>query len=164
MTIKFNADEVFHIAEQIEDNGAAFYRKAAELNADAGDVQFLNDLAAMEDEHKAIFKEMHQQVSEAEKESTAYDPYGEAMQYLATLADTHGGEGSPDAAAALTGDESMEDILKKGMELERKSILFYMGMKELVAEEHGRDKLDQIIGEEKKHLMTLSKELQDRKA
>ncbi len=33
MPQRFNADEIFEIAEQIERNGAAFYRRAAEGRA-----------------------------------------------------------------------------------------------------------------------------------
>ena len=58
MAYDFNANEVFEMAIRIEENGAAFYRKAAELQSDESNQDFLRKLAAMEDAHKVSFNEM----------------------------------------------------------------------------------------------------------
>ena len=47
MSLDFNADEVFEIAEQIERNGSEFYRKAAENMSNPKAKEFLNHLAEM---------------------------------------------------------------------------------------------------------------------
>ena len=60
MMLEFNADEIFEMAVRIEENGAAFYRKAGELQADAETKKFLQGLAAMEDQHKKTFTEIKQ--------------------------------------------------------------------------------------------------------
>jgi len=159
MGIKFNADEVLKIAEQIERNGAAFYRRAAELHPDEKNKEFLEGLAVMEDEHEKIFAGMREGLSTDEQESTAYDPLDQSIAYLETLGDLHGGEGAPDATAALTGSESMEDILRIAIELEKKSILFYLGVKDMVPAKLGKDSIDTIIDEEKSHVVLLSKKL-----
>jgi len=52
MGYDFNADEIFEMAEQIERNGASFYRKSAESIDDPAEKKLLLDLAAMEDEHE----------------------------------------------------------------------------------------------------------------
>ncbi|MFH0952822.1 MAG: ferritin family protein [Verrucomicrobiota bacterium] len=159
MALTFSANEVFEIAEQIERNGAAFYRKAADLHPTQHNKNFLLKLAAMEDDHLKIFQAMRKALSAAEREPTSYDPMDESLMYLQTMANMHGGEGSPDVSAKLTGKESMRDILWIAMRLETKSILFYLGMKDMVPEKLGRDKLDVIIKEEKSHIVVLSKEL-----
>ena len=105
----FSAKDVFEVAVQIEKNGAAFYRKAAELQSDAENKEFLNKLAVMEDGHESTFVEMQKQLTEAEKSSTVFDPNDESSLYLRAMADSHGGEGSPSAANALSGKESMDD-------------------------------------------------------
>ena len=51
MSITFNADEIFEMAEQIERNGAKFYREAAENASDADVKEMLLSMAAMEDGH-----------------------------------------------------------------------------------------------------------------
>ena len=81
--------------------------------------------------------------------------------YLAVMANTHGGEGDPQITETLTGKESLEDILEIAMNLEKKSILFYLGLKDLVSKKRGKDKVDAIIDEEKKHIVQLSEVLQN---
>ena len=156
MTYDFNANEVFKVAIRIEENGAQFYRKAAEFQSDEENRKALEKLAAMEDTHKATFERMKQDLSAAEKTSTVFDPNNEASQYLAAMADTHGGEGSPAAADRLTGKESIGDIVDIALDLEKESILFYLGLKELVPPQYGQDRLDKIIEEERRHIVQLN--------
>lgn len=155
----FNADEVFAVAERIEENGAAFYRKAAELHSDAEGTKFLLRFAEMEDDHKATFSAMRRELPESMGEETAFDPYMEANLYLHSMADFHGGEGSRSAADSLTGKESMQEVLKTAIGLEEKSIVFYIGIRDMVPANLGRDKIELIISEEKKHMATLAGEL-----
>ena len=68
-------------------------------------------------------------------------------------------EGAPSAAAALTGRESISDVLSTAIELEKKSILFYVGLKALVPESLGADKVEAIIKEEAGHVALLSSKL-----
>lgn len=156
MMYDFNAAEVFKMAVRIEEGGAAFYRKAAQLQTDEANKKFLEKMAAMEDTHKSSFLKMSADVTEAEKTEQVFDPNGEAEMYLAAMADTHGGEGSPTAADALTGKESMEEIIKTAIGLEKESILFYLGVKDMVPPKFGQSKVDAIIEEERKHVIQLS--------
>ncbi len=155
MAVRFNAEEVLNMGIKIEENGAAFYRKAASTQSDEGNRKFLENLAGMEDEHKRTFTGMKESITPGDKEEKSYDPYDEISLYLDAMADAHGGEGSPDVAASLTGDETMKDIVNIALDLEKKSILYYVGMKERVPQRLGRDKIDSIIGEERKHVAQL---------
>ena len=120
----FNADEVFEMAIRIENNGAAFYRKAAGLQTDPENQKFLEGLADMEDQHRTIFTEMRTTLIEKDKGPKVFDPYDEVSQYLAAMADTMGGEGKPSVADAFTGDETLEEILLIAVGLEKDSILW----------------------------------------
>ncbi len=62
--ITFSADEIFEIAEQIERNGANFYRKAAE-SAEGDNRNLLLRLAKMEDDHEKIFATMRAEFAKA---------------------------------------------------------------------------------------------------
>jgi rubrerythrin len=115
----------------------------------------------MEDEHRSTFAAMRSELSGRMKEDTAYDPYLEAGMYLTAMADTHGGEGAPTAAAALTGDESLADILRTAVQLEERSIVFYLGIRDMVPEKLGKDKIDAIIAEEKNHIVVLAAKLRE---
>ncbi len=151
----FNAAEVFDMAVKIEENGAAFYRRAAELQPKEEDKKFLKTLAGMEDRHKETFEEMKNLLSEGEKGETVFDPGEEQILYLNAMADAHGGEGNPEVAAGLTGKETMAQIIKTAIGLEKESILFYIGLKDLVPAKLGREKIDEIIKEETLHVAQL---------
>lgn len=156
MAYDFNAADAFEMAIQIEKNGAAFYRKAASLQEDEVNIKFLETIARMEDRHQAGFEEMKRTLSDMEKTQTVFDPKEEMALYLKSMSDSHGGEGNPYAAAQLTGDESMAQIITTAISLEKESILFYVGLKDLVPPKLGREKIDDIIDEEKKHISQLS--------
>lgn len=153
MSYDFNADEIFEIAEQIERNGAKFYRKSAESVADADKKKFLIHLAEMEDEHEQTFKSLRVDLSENEKVITTFDPEGEAEYYLRSLADTRVFyEKEIDAT-------SLKEIFKSAITAEKDSIVFYLGMKDIVPAHMGKEKLDDIIKEEMSHISLLSREL-----
>jgi rubrerythrin len=154
MVIGFNADEVFEMAIRIEENGAAFYRKAAGLQSDAENREFLEKLAVMEDGHKATFIEIRKTLTDKEKGGKVFDPQNEL--YLAAMVDTHGGEGSPSAADSLTGTETMEELLTTAIGLEKESVLFYLGIKDIVSPEYGLERIDDIIREERGHIAQLN--------
>jgi len=156
MGIRFNADEVLEMAIKIERNGAAFYRKAASQHPGEESMAMLEKLAAMEDEHEKTFLELRAQLTEQERKEQVYDPDGEVSLYLEALSDSHGGEGSPSAADALTGEESLAEIITIALGLEEKSILYYLGLRDFVPETLGRNKVDKVIAEERKHLTQLS--------
>ena len=153
MSYDFNADEIFEMAEQIERNGASFYRKSAESIDDSAGKKLLLDFAAMEDEHEKTFAELRAGLSEKEKTATAFDPEGEAALYLRALADTRV------FFEKKIDTSSMEEILKEAILAEKDSIVFYLGMKEMVPENFGKTKIDAIIKEEMTHIKLLSGKL-----
>jgi len=162
MSIRFNADEIFEMAEQIERNGAKFYRRAAEGAKAPKSRQLLLDLAAMEDDHERIFAAMRADMLKEGQMATvdpAFDPEGLAALYLRAMADGHVFNMRVDPSERLTGKETMEYILQTAIGLEKDSIVFYLGMKEMVPERLGKGKVDDIIKEEMSHITLLSKGL-----
>jgi len=160
VSIPFNADEVFEMAEEIEGNGAKFYRKAAEAAKDATVKDELLKLAEMEDEHERTFAAMRKELSAEDMTPTAFDPEGEAALYLRAFADGHVFDPKADPSDKLTGGESPADIYATALGLEKDSIVFYLGMKEMVPERLGKDKLDRIVREEMSHIVILNKRLE----
>jgi rubrerythrin len=164
MTIVFNADEIFEMAIRMENNAADFYRKAASLQSDTKNQKFLEGLANMEKQHQKIFSEMRTTLTEKEKDPKVFDPYDEVSQYLAAMVDTMGGEGSPSVADSLTGNETLEEILRTAVGLEKDTILFYLGIKDLIPLQSGQNRIDEIIREERRHVIQLSNVLKKLKA
>jgi len=160
VSIHFNADEIFRMAEQIERNGRDFYARAANRTAESGPAQFLLGLAAMEAEHEKIFAGMRAGLSEQERKATVPDPDDQALAYLRAWADGHVFDLRSRPAEKLTGKEKVEDILRIAIGLEKDSIVFYLGMKDAVPERLGRSKIDPIIKEEMSHMSSLSRTLE----
>ena len=161
--IKYSADDIFEMAVRSERNVAAYYRKAAQLHSDQSETEFLVKLAEMEDEHERTFRSLRGELTARERMPTALDPYDQNSLYLSAMADKHIAEGSPTLADKLTGRETMVEILTAARDLEKESILFYVGMKNMVPEDFGKQRIEQIIEEEKGHYVTLTKELSNLK-
>ena len=159
MGITFNANEVFEMAEEIERNGAKFYRQAAENTKDKETRQMLLDMAAMEDGHLKTFEEMRKQLSGQEKGWTIFDPDNQSALYLQAMAGAYGYEGKITPSKELTGNETPREIFEIALNSENESVVYYLGLKELVSVKVGKDKVEAIIMEELSHITTLLKQL-----
>jgi rubrerythrin len=157
MSITLNADEVFEVAEQIERNGAKFYRAAAEKFSVAR--QVLLELASQEDEHLKTFQDMREQLTSKEQQPDVFDPEGQAQMYLQVMADGHIFDIKADPAEKLSGMQEPEDVLRMALGIERDSIAYYVGLKEYVPARAGKDKVENIIKEEMKHITVLNEKL-----
>ena len=159
MSFEFNADEILEMAEHIERNGARFYRKAAALVKDATISKLLQDLAVWEVEHERAFATMRAALVHQEREAKVFDPEHETSMYLRAMADGHVFDAKVDPADTLTGKESAEDILRMAIGQEKDSILFYTGLKEMISQTAGRERIEAIIKEEMGHIGFLNREI-----
>lgn len=163
MGFEFNADEIFQMAEQIEMNGESFYREMSEAISESSTQQVLLDLAGMENEHRKVFARMRADLSDKEKEATFFDLEAESALYLRSLADlrvfTEKARAAFEIPAGLEEKEKMTKILLAAVEREKESIVFYTGMKDLVPQRLGRERVDAIIKEEMKHVTLLTSRL-----
>ncbi len=162
MGVTLNADEIFEIAEQIEKNGAKFYRAAAKKFSIVR--QLFLGLAAMEDEHLKVFQDMRAQLTSKEQQPDVFDPDGQAQMYLRVMADGHIFDIKADPAEKLSGIKNPHGVLKMALGIERDSIAYYMGLKEYVPTRAGKDKVEDIIKEEMKHIIVLSEKMADLKS
>lgn len=159
MIYGFNADEVFQIAIDIEENGKRFYEKAMDI-VDNPDVKaVLGSLAKDEAEHLKRFTELKAQLPKTATEDTVWDPEHEMNQYLQMMADIHVFRSDLDVEKKLSQAKNPEDILKLGIQFEKDSIVFFVTMQDSTEEKKGREFIGQLIDEEKEHLKKLSLEL-----
>ena len=75
--------------------------------------------------------------------------------YLKALADRRVFDVTADPSEKLTGSESLEEVLEIALEAERNSIIFYLGIKNMVSEDLGQANIDAIISEEMSHITLL---------
>ena len=160
MNISFNVDEIFEMAEEIERNGAKFYRKAAKNTSDGKTKKMLLGLAVMEDGHEMTFATMREELTTQDKEPTVYDPDNQAAMYLRMMADSRGCEGKKSPTEEITGNEPIKKILELALNSEKDSVVFYMNMRGFIKSEAGKDKVKAIIDEEISHINLLNEKLQ----
>ncbi len=159
MIYGFNANEIFQIAIDIEENGKRFYEKAIDL-VDNPDVKaLLASLAQEEVEHLKRFAELKAQLPKAAAEDTIWDPEHEMNQYLQMMADMNVFRSNLDLVEVLSSVKNLEDVLRLGIQFEKDSIVFYITIQDATEEKKGREFIGQLVNEEKKHLMRLSLEL-----
>jgi rubrerythrin len=153
MSFVFSADEIFEMALKIEKNGEKFYRDSAAGIADPEAIQLLLKLADMEVDHQRIFTGMKTTLSPADKKAMTFDPDNEAGLYLASLANTK-------VFFEKDIDTSgLEEIFTAALAAEKDSIAFYLGMKGLVPAGSSREKIEEIIREEMRHIRILGEQL-----
>jgi rubrerythrin len=157
MTVSFTASEILEIAEQIERNGSKFYRDAATASTDKSFRRFFLQLAEIEDNHEKIFADMRKGLADETDEVKIFDPNDEMVYYLKAMAKSAGWEGKKSPDIEFSGREKPEQVIKKAIEAERASIDYYLGIKEFVASQANKDKVDAIIKEEMGHIVTLQK-------
>lgn len=148
----FAANDILQFAIGMEENGATFYRKAAE-QAEKSDVKklFLH-LAAEEEEHQKMFEKFLAQSGE-------YEPIEQYPgEYLAYLHDYINGKAT---SVFFTEDSNslkaldVASALDFAMKSEMASILYYTELKQFV-NEHDQKTIEAIIAEERKHVSQLS--------
>jgi rubrerythrin len=155
MSNRFNADEIFKMAIELERQGVLFYSEASRIFDDPQLKNMLEGLASMEAEHERVFSSMRDRLVGQEFYSDVFDPDNLSVSYLQAM--TH--RVVFDTEYTFSGSETISEILKKGIEAEKNSIVFYAGIKNIVPEKLGRDKVEKIIQEEMEHVVILNDKL-----
>lgn len=154
VALTLNSLEVFEIAEKIERNGVTFYRRAAAIYDNSDVSQLFIKLAEWEAEHEKTFAQIKQKMFGTNTAPMSFRP-GETRpdpKLMAGLA-IFGIRAEP--TEELNGRESQDDILRKAVEKEKDSIVFYNGLKDFLLNAADQDSIDRIIIEEMKHIRIL---------
>ena len=147
----FDVTEIYQFAVQIEENGEKFYRAMVE-KFDAPKVKELFGFLADEEvRHEKVFKEMLANIEE-------YNPQesypGEYFDYLHAYADNlvFTLDKIDDGINSVTTvDEALQFAIGKELD----TILYYHEMRNVVPE-HQQKLVDDIINEERKHVVKLT--------
>jgi rubrerythrin len=159
MEQKLNAYQVLNLAQSIEENAVGFYEQTAELYKSDEIGAMLSKLAEMEREHKRKYAAMQASLGNLHEQQSDDNFLNNMDLYLKAVFDSQSLEGSHFAGVLLRGDENREEILMIAMDLEKETILFYLGLRDLVPGEKDKQTVDSIIDEEKSHIVVLAGEL-----
>ena len=146
----YSGGEVLFIATQIEQNGAAAYRRLAQANP--GFAALFERLAKDEDEHLRTFARM---MDDAGQSGVLHDD--EATQaYLSRLAGDYVFPADADPLAPFVAAASVREVLDIAIGLERNSVALYEAMSKAVARDAERELIARIIAEEQDHIASLT--------
>lgn len=159
MGISFNADEVFRIGMDVEQNGQAFYEAAAEACPGDASRSMLTFLRDQEAEHYRVFSEMRDRLPPEAKSEAVYDPDGEMAAYLHAVAESRVFTNPEQAQAIARECKKAADVLKIALQFEKDSVLMFQALKEMTREDWGKDKIDGLIRAEKGHIRQIHRAL-----
>ncbi len=141
------------LAAETERQGARFYSKMAKKFADEGDIaKAFEQLAADEVVHEKKFTDLLQGAPEDPITSHQFD----RDQYLRAVAISEFIKA--EHFADMDKIETVQEALNHAIGLEKSTLVFYYGLKDEVGDHDG---LNAIIKEEKAHIVTLSKRLEE---
>ena len=158
----FNATEVFRIATEIKDRCIAFYQEAQGVIQDSAVRSLFESLVREETEHKAKIESLRAKIPAGAWTPSVSDPEQELDLYIKMMADQHVLNPARDLDARLAEVKTTQDALKLALQLEKDSVIFFLGMQEATCEGKDRDLLSLLIKEEQDHVRRLS--LQARKS
>jgi rubrerythrin len=144
--------DVVAIAEALEASAAEVYRQAAAGTTEQRVRDTLLGLAEMEEEHGRAFRELRGQLASPDLQTPVRSQAADLLDAWV------GGEVFPPAVEQPAGARQGHGVaswLRTAVGMEKESIAFYSGLREMV-EEGQRPVVDQIIGEELYHLASLS--------
>lgn len=159
MSISFNADEVFEMGMDVERNGEAYYRKAAEKMDDPDVKEVMTFLADEENKHYKTFQELRDSLPAKSTTPSTQDPEDQESLYLDALVKSRLFNNQKEAERIAESVKGKVEALKTALTFEKDTILFFMHMKDMTREDLGRDKIDWLIEEEHKHVVKISSEL-----
>lgn len=156
----FQAAEVLDMAIEIERQGLAFYTGCAAARASESVADVFEFAAEQERRHIETFSRMKRDLDEY----TVPESYpGETLSYLRGFLRQRLFTSVDDASCSAEAIEDEIEAIETAVELERSTIAFYSGVKQIVRESE-QDVIEKIIAEGHKHirrLLELNNELSD---
>lgn len=147
----FSGSEVVELGIEIEKNGRDFYDACAKKARDEAVGEMFRYLSREEERHIVSFKNMLDSIRQQDR-AESYP--GEYFAYLNALASEHiftRANSGADLAARLKEDAQAVDM---AIGLEKDSIIFYEGMKEVVPATE-MAVVEELIAQEQAHLRKL---------
>lgn len=159
MPERFNVEEVFQIAIDIEVNGEKFYRRASELATDDEAKKLLSELADWEEQHIKTFSNMRDSLVQAREEDFTWDPDGEVEMYLQTIADGQVFNFKDDIVKIAEKCRNLTETLEFALAREKDAVIFYTSLEAVVPDKLCGSKLKNITKEEISHVRMLTERI-----
>ena len=146
----FSADEIFDLAIRIERNGEKFYRDLISRLESTELKEALGWLADEEVRHAQFFANLKEESKNRERRILGEDGVDNML-----LQDLLGDRVFSLDDLDLSSLSDLRSLLQYAIEFERDTILFFEMIKPFVEEDAALEKLEAIIQEEHRHIVTL---------
>lgn len=147
---KFSISEVIEQAVQTEKLGAGFYRDmAGRFESNKKISRLFRTFADMESAHELKFTEIKNRAKDEKIEG-----WEEVSQYLRAIVESAFFLGKGKSMSAMRNIKTASDAINYALGFEKETLLYYLGIREHIK---GKKAINEIIKEEKSHIMLLSK-------
>lgn len=154
-SLSLTLQDLFAMAEQVEVDGEAFYRRAAQSIPSPSTRKVFERLAEMETEHGQIFSSMKSLATDETLPTTGAWPGSHCSCVVGALA-----SGVKDhLVAQFDPHDSREIVLQKALEFEKDTIVFFLSLKDLLETDEQRRHVDDLVREELGHIFQITEEL-----
>jgi len=160
MPKKLSAFEIVAVAQTIERDSIDFYRQAARLFNDEELRKMLFLLADWERKHEGVFTAMKRELSQIREKEMTFDVSSFVSTSPLALKCMAWSAAQSKSKQEFTGAESKEEILELAMSRERNAISFYYELIGVVGDSSSKDKINDIIEEEKRHVIILRRAME----
>ncbi len=148
----YSINEVLEMAIQTERLGQLFYAKLAHKFVKKAEMSALfTTLAAKEKEHEKIFTGIRDSAARQGEEPVQWD---EVSGYMRAFVESEFFLGNRKALPALTRVKTVKDAVGYALGFEKETLLYFLGLRSVVKE---KNKVDEVIAEEKRHIVWLQK-------
>jgi rubrerythrin len=146
---KFTIREVLEQAVQTERLGYQFYTSMADrFKKEEKLAKLFTTLAEKELRHEKTYSELKDIIGDSEP-----DGWEEISQYLRAIVESEFFLGRNKSLPSMDGIKTVADAVNYALGFEKETLLYFYGVKDAVRE---KDVVDEIINEEKSHIMWLS--------
>jgi len=146
--------EILGFAVYIEERGYEFYVEAMKKFAAPRATELFQYLADEEFKHEMLFKKLLEQVDDAGPGNAAAD--AEYQAYMKEFVKAHSLGDKEAIRVKLARISGLDEILDLAMGFEKDSIVFFSGLKEMLAKERTAA-VERVIHEEMGHLRKIFK-------
>jgi len=148
---KYNITEVLEMAVQTEKLGFQFYTSMAEkFKQDAELVKLFTTLASKERNHEKTFSDLKNMVAKSGPEPVEWQ---EVSNYMRAFVESEFFLGKGKALPSMDHLKTVKDAVRFAIGFEKETLLYFLGLRGIVKE---KEVVDEVINEEKSHIMWLS--------
>jgi len=149
---KYSIDEVLEMAVQTEKLGYQFYTNMADkFKSDGGLVKLFSTLASKEKVHEKTFSDLKNLVA---KKGTEPVEWEEVTTYMRAFVESEFFLGGSKSLPAMDHIKTVKDAVKFALGFEKETLLYFWELRNIVKE---KEIVDEVINEEKSHIMWLDK-------